>query len=179
MLEQDKTLLAVVDFQDKLFHLIDGHEDILPRALKLVAFAKGLALPILWSEQYKKGLGETLEPMREALEGVPAHEKFSFGCMADEGCRAFIEESGRSQILITGVEAHICVMQTALSALEAGYDVYVVQDAIGSQNPSDFDAACARMRQAGVQMVTTQMAMFELLRAAGTPAFKASLPLLR
>ena len=179
MLNPAKTLLAVVDFQDKLFHLITGHAEILPKAEKLIAFARGLDIPILWSEQYKKGLGESTESIREALEGIPAHEKFSFGCLGDEGCMAYIKDSGRSQILITGVEAHICVLQTALAAVEAGYEVFVVQDAIGSQNGSDYEAACARMRQCGVQLVTTQMAMFELLGAAGTPQFKAALPLLK
>jgi len=179
MLDIEKTVLVVVDFQDKLLHLIDGHEAILPKALKLVAFAKELGLPILWSEQYKKGLGETTETLREALDGTPAHEKLSFGCMGDEGCRAFLEVTGRRQLLITGIEAHICVMQTALAAVEGGYEVFVVQDAIGSQNASDFEAGCARMRAAGVELVTTQMAMFELLGAAGTPAFKAALPLLK
>ena len=179
MLVHDKAMLAVVDFQDKLLHLIDGHEEILPRALKLIAFAQALKMPILWSEQYKKGLGESNEAVRSALEGVPAHEKLSFGCMGDEGCRAFIEQTGHPQLLITGIEAHICVLQTALAAVEDGYEVFVVQDAIGSQDPANHEVACARMRQNGVQLVTTQMAMFELLREAGTPAFKAALPLLK
>lgn len=179
MLEHDKAMLAVVDFQDKLLHLIHDHEAILPRALKLIELAKTLDMPILWSEQYKKGLGETTEAVRTALEGVPAHEKLSFGCMGDEGCAAYIEQAQRPQLLITGIEAHICVMQTALAAVEAGYEAFVVQDAIGSQNPTDYEAACARMGQNGVQLLTTQMAMFELLREAGTPTFKAALPLLR
>lgn len=179
MLERNAAALAVVDFQDKLLPLIANHEAILPKALKLVAFAQALGMPILWSEQYKKGLGETNEALRTALDGVPAFEKLSFGCMGDDGCRTFLEACGRKQLVIAGIEAHICVLQTALAAKKLGYQVFVVADAVGSQNPADYEVALARMRQNGIEVVTTQMVMFELLGAAGTAEFKAVMPLLR
>jgi nicotinamidase-related amidase len=102
-----------------------------------------------------------------------------FGCLANENFRRALENSGRRQLLVCGMETHICVMQTVLAALEAGYEVFVVRDAVASMHETEHEAGLARMKQAGAVIVTTQMTLFELLRAAGTPAFRSMLPLLK
>lgn len=179
MIERDRAALIVIDFQDKLLTKIRHNDTILPKAVNLVRFARSLELPVLWTEQYKKGLGPTNPELESELEGIPGIEKMSFGCLGEPQFAAALAATGRKQLLITGIEAHICVMQTALSARQAGYEVFVATDAVGSCNDSDREAGLARMERAGVELVTTQMAMFEILREAGTPEFKKVLPLLK
>ena len=179
MLRKDDTALLVIDFQEKLLPKIDHHEDIVPVTNKLIEFSKGLNLPILWTEQYPKGIGPTVSEVKEKLEGVEPMEKTEFGCMANESFAQHLKSTGKKQLLVTGIEAHICVMQTVLSALEDGYEVYVVEDAVGSRRESDRAAGLHRMEKAGAEIVTSEMAMFEVLRKAGTPEFKQAMPLFK
>jgi nicotinamidase-related amidase len=179
MLDRDKAALIVIDFQDKLLSKIQRHESIVPKTVNLVRFARELALPVIWTEQYKKGLGPTNETIAKELEGIPALEKMAFGCLGDSNFASTLDATGRRQLLITGIESHICVMQTVLPALERAFEVYVATDATGSCNDSDREAGLARMERAGAKLVTSQMAMFEILREAGTPEFKKVLPLLK
>lgn len=179
MLERGKTALAVVDFQDKLLGKIEGHEAIVPKAVKLIRFCRALEIPILWTEQYPKGLGPTNAVIAAELAGLTPIEKTEFGCMANPGFAAALAATGRTQLLVTGIEAHICVMQTVLSAVEKGLAVFVAEDAVGSTQASERAAGVARMERAGAEIVTAQMAMFEILRQAGTPDFKAVMDLLK
>lgn len=179
MLERDKTILMVVDFQERLLPKIHAADSIQARAVNLIRFARALDLPVVWTEQYKKGLGPTAEAIARELEGIAPHEKMAFGCLGDPGVRDALAASGRTQLLVTGIESHICVMQTTLSALDSGFEAFVVQDAVSSCSEKDHDAGLARMERAGAQLVTAQMAMFEILREAGTPQFKQVLPLLK
>lgn len=179
MLERDQVLLLVIDFQEKLFPKIAGAEEIAPRALKLVEFARLLELPVVWTEQYPKGIGPSTEAFREGLKGLTPFEKTSFGCFGEAGFPERIADAGRRQLLVVGIETHVCVMQTVLAGLDLGYEVYVVRDAVGSRNVLDRDTGLERMRQAGATLVTAEMAMFEILRAAGTPEFKKVLPLIK
>ena len=179
MLMRENTVLAIVDFQDKLLPKIDNHQSIVRQAERLIRFAREFDLPILWTEQYKKGLGPTSAALLPHLEGIEAHEKMSFGCLGDPACLATIEATRRRQILVAGIEAHICVMQTVLEALDRGYEVFVVRDAVGSCHPSDCQAGLERMARNHAQIVTAEMAMFEMLRQAGTPEFKRALPLFK
>jgi len=179
MLDRKKAALVVIDFQDKLLSKIQHHESITPKVVNLVRFARELGLPVLWTEQYKKGLGPTNDAIAKELDGIPAIEKMAFGCLGDPNFAAALDATGRRQLLIAGIEAHICVMQTVLPALQGAFEVYVVTDATGSCNDLDRDAGLARMERAGAILVTGQMAMFEILREAGTPEFKKALPLLK
>jgi nicotinamidase-related amidase len=113
------------------------------------------------------------------LDGHAPLEKTSFGCLGDAAFQDRLSETGRNQLVIAGVEAHVCVLQTALAALEQGYDVYVARDAVSSSSSYQREAAYERLWRAGAVLVTAQMAMFEMLGEAGTPRFKAVLRLLK
>jgi nicotinamidase-related amidase len=179
MLQKENAALVVIDFQDRLLPKISNHEEIMEPAIRLIRFARELGIPILWTEQYPKGLGPTNETIAKELTGLHAIDKTEFGCMANPGFAKALEESGRKQLVITGIEAHICVMQTVLSAIDKQYKPFVAMDAIGSRDPSNREAGIHRMEKAGAEMVTSEMAMFEILQQAGTPDFKKVLPLLK
>jgi len=179
MLERINSVLIVIDYQDALLAKIPAAAQILPVGVKLIRFANELDIPVLWTEQYPKGLGPTASVIARELEGKPPIEKIAFDCFGDAHFAGAVEASGRRQLLVIGVEAHVCVMQTTLSALALGYEAFVVRDAVGSRNPANAAAALERMQANGAQIVTSEMAMFEVLRVAGTPEFKRVLPLIK
>ena len=179
MLKRNETCLLVIDFQEKLLPKMQHGEEVLARAVKLVQFARTLDLPVLWTEQYPKGIGPTVSSLTEVLSGLSPFEKLSFGCFGEPGFAEQVSDLGRRQLLIIGIEAHVCVLQTALAGHEAGYEVYVAQDAVSSRHTQDCDAGLQRMRDAGISIVTVEMAMFEILRAAGTEEFKKVLPIIK
>ncbi len=179
MLKRESVALVVIDFQEKLVPVIAGAEAAVACTNRLIRFARTLDVPILWTEQYPKGLGATVDAVAQELEGIEVLEKTSFGCMGDLGFRKALEGTGKTQLLVTGIEAHVCVMQTVLAALHEGFEVFVVRDATSSQAEAEHEAGLARMAAAGAEIVTTQMAMFEILREAGTPEFKQEMKLLK
>jgi len=179
MLEQTNTALLVIDFQDKLLAKIFNAGAIVPCAIRLIRFAQELRLPIVTTEQYPRGLGPTTETVARELSGAVPITKTAFGCMGEPGFVTALQGAGRSQLLVTGIETHVCIMQTVLAALEAQYETFVVRDAVGSRRAGDHEAALARMEKAGAVLVSTEMAMFEILRDAATPEFKKVLPLLK
>lgn len=180
MLNRDQAALVVIDVQDKLLPKRDGVADeLIAKTVKLVQAAQGLNIPVLVTEQYPEKLGGTTEAVAEALGDTPRLGKMEFGCTANPAFRDSLEATGRKQLIITGVEAHICVAQTVFGAMDAGYQAFVVQDAIASLDEAEQEAGERRMERNGAEMVTTQMAIFELLGAAGTPEFKKLLPLLK
>lgn len=179
MLERDNVAVLIVDFQDKLLTKIFNAGAILPQAIKLIRFARTLDLPLLVSEQYPKGLGPTNEAVARELGAVDRLEKTSFGCLGDQGFAEALAGIGRRQLLVTGIETHVCVLQTVLGALDEGFQVFVAQDAVGSRRDTDHNAGLARMAKAGSELVTVEMAIFEILRDAATAEFKQILPLLK
>jgi len=179
MLTRENVALVVIDFQDGLLPKIPTAEAIMGQAIKLIRFARELGLPILWTEQYPKGLGVTNERVAKELEGVVPMAKVSFGCFGAPEFAASVAGLGRTQLLVTGIETHVCVMQTVLRARALGYEVFVPNDAVGSRFENDYRMGLARMQAHGAEIVTTEMAMFEILRAAGTPEFKKVLPLIK
>jgi nicotinamidase-related amidase len=179
MISRDNTALIVIDFQEKLLPKIRGAEAITEQAVKLIRFARELNIPILWTEQYPQGLGRTVAPITEALETELPIEKTAFGCFGAPEFAEALAVSGKKHLLLTGVEAHICVMQTGLAALQKGFKVYVPRDAVGSRHESEYEAGLHRLARAGASLVTTEMALFEILKEAGTPEFKRALPYLK
>jgi len=179
MLRREDTVVVVIDFQEKLTPRIAGLGPLLEQAVRLIRFARELELPVLVTEQYPRGLGPTIPEVAEALGKTAPMAKTAFGCLGDGAFAEALAGTGRRQLLITGVETHVCVMQTALQALEQGYEVFVAQDAVGSRSPTETVAGLARMTRAGAEPVTVEMALFELLREAGTPEFRRVLPLLK
>jgi len=179
LLDRDAAVLLVVDFQDKLLAKIPEAHNLCKQASVLIRFARTLSLPVLWTEQYPAGLGPTAAVLSTELEGLRPVAKMAFGCFGEPAFVEAIEAVGRRQLLITGIETHVCVMQTVLAALERNYEAYVVRDAVGARRPSDHEAGLARMQAAGAQLVSAEMAVFEVLRVAGTPEFRRVLPLVK
>ncbi|MCL5271274.1 MAG: hydrolase [bacterium] len=179
-LDPEQAIVMVVDMQDRLLPAIHEREAVVRRAEILIKAARILGIPIIWTEQYRKGLGETDPTIRQAIgSAAEAMEKRSFGCFGDEDIAAALIQSGRRQIVLCGIETHVCILQTALKALEKGWDVLLAEDAVGSRRPADREAALRRLAQAGAVPATVEMVIMECLRVAGGDHFKAILPLLK
>ena len=179
LLSKENAVLIVVDVQERLFPLISGKDIILNNMRKLIRFAKIIGIPIILTEQYPKGLGPTISEIRELTSTIKPIEKLEFSCLASSAFRERLAEIHAKNLVLTGIEAHICVAQTAIEALTYGYRVYAVHDAISSRRLEDKTVAVERMRQHGVTIVTSEMLMYEILRKAGTPEFKKVLKLVK
>ncbi|MFM7344178.1 MAG: hydrolase [Tagaea sp.] len=169
LLRAQSSVLLVVDIQARLLPAMAEPELVTANTAKLVAAAKRLGIPVLVSEQYPKGLGPTVESLAGAGTVLA---KMSFSCAADPGIAARLESLGRRQIVLCGIESHVCVLQTALGLRDKGYDVTVVWDAVSSRKLADKELAAGRLRRNDVELVGTEMAIFEWLGVAGTPEFK-------
>lgn len=170
LMNPSDTLVLVIDVQDRLWPAIDGHATILPRMTLLLRAAKELSIPIVATEQYPKGLGGTIDAIRP-LVGKPI-EKMAFSAGIEPSVLADLDRPGLRKILIVGIEAHVCVLQTALDLLASGYQVYLAVDAVGSRRASDKQAAIQRMAGVGITPVTTESAVFEWTVVSGTDVFK-------
>jgi nicotinamidase-related amidase len=171
-LTTDKTALLVIDMQAKLFPVMHEKEKLLRNIVKLVRGTQVLAIPTLFTEQYPKGLGPTLPEIRGLVPDFKPVAKVSFNCCDEAAfCRA-LEALKRQQVLIAGIEAHICVYQTATALAQAGYEVQVVSDGIASRNNEDKLVALFKMGVAGISPTTMEMALFELLKVAKGDKFK-------
>jgi nicotinamidase-related amidase len=126
-----------------------------------------------------RGLGPSVAAIKDVAVDAEFFEKIHFSCTREPGVVDKLKATGRQQIILTGMEAHVCVLQTALGLLEAGFDVFLVADATSSRTPENRQAAIERLRHAGVHIATTEMVLFEWLEKAGTAAFRAALPLIK
>ena len=173
-LQVEKCALVVIDIQQKLLPPIFNKEQLIRNTSLLVRLAKILKMPTLLTTQYAKGLGPTVPEISSLMDGVEAIDKLEFSCFGkDVFCSAVKSLPGnRNTMLLCGMETHICVMQTALGALEQGYLVHVASDAVGSRAESNWKVGIERMRDAGCVISSTEMMMYELLRQSGTAEFK-------
>jgi nicotinamidase-related amidase len=179
MLKANNTFLVVVDVQGKLAHSMHNRESLFKNLKMAVEGAKILELPILLTEQYPEGMGPTIPEISSVLEGVMPIAKTSFSCCGSEAFMAALDQIGRYQILLAGIEAHVCVQQTTLDLLENDYEVQVLADAVSSRDPENRDIAFKRMRHAGAAITSTEAALFEILRNADEPVFKRILNLVK
>ncbi|HET7711033.1 MAG TPA: hydrolase, partial [Thermoanaerobaculia bacterium] len=166
---------AVIDVQEKLMPVIDSHPSVVANIERLVRGFHLLGIPALLTEQYVKGLGATVKEVRQAFEETHGYAPLEKACFSAAGCDAFAERlgaSGRHQVVLAGVEAHVCVTQTALDLLEAKYEVYLAADAISSRTSQNRDIAFRRLISEGARLVSTEMALFEVLGVSGTDEFK-------
>lgn len=175
LLSPERTALVVVDLQEKLLPAIDESARVLSNTRLLLHLARVLALPVIVTTQYRRGLGDTVAGIRE-LAGGDAVDKTSFGCFGDEGFRARLEATGRDRLLVAGVESHVCVAQTVLAAVSQGRVVHVAADAVGSRTAANRAVGLTRMERAGAVVSSTEMAVYELLGRSDSAAFKALLP---
>ncbi|MBL8643738.1 MAG: hydrolase [Rhodospirillaceae bacterium] len=164
--------LLIVDVQERLLPAMHEGERMVERCGILMQAAQRLGVPVTISEQYKKGLGPTIARLDNLKGDAPVLEKMHFSCAADAGIVSRVQGLNKRQLVIAGIESHVCVLQSALGFKAMGLEVVVVADATTSRKPESVDLALGRYRAAGVGVVNTEMALFEWLHVAGTPEFK-------
>jgi nicotinamidase-related amidase len=172
LLSARKSLLLLVDLQERLVPAIHQGSAVVANALWLAQVARVLEVPVLASEQYPRGLGATVGVLREQLEADCVLEKLHFSCAASPACRERIEAQDRRQVVIAGAEAHVCVLQTAVGLRERGYQVAVVAEGVGSRRPEDKALALERLRAEAVMVLCREMVAFEWLGEAGNDRFR-------
>ncbi|MEY8200730.1 MAG: hydrolase [Colwellia sp.] len=172
LINSDHSCLLVVDIQEKLVPGIHQPDKLIENCLWLVNAAQLFDIPVMASEQYPRGVGPTVAPLRELISEDCIKDKLVFSCADSPECLVMIEQQKRKQVVIVGMESHICVLQTALRLNELGQDVFVVADAISSRDPLDTEIAIARMNKAGIHIVTREMVAFEWLRGSDAAQFK-------
>ncbi len=173
MLDIENTALAVVDVQGKLAALVHDHERVLTYIYYFIKASQSFALPILWSEQAPNKIGETVAPIKALLHPAikPIHKR-SFSCWGSVEYVKHLKSLNRRQILVAGIETHVCVYQTARDLQCHGYQVHLIADAVSSRYEFDHHMAIARMRDEGITITTAEMAMCELLKTADSAKFK-------
>jgi nicotinamidase-related amidase len=175
-LRRDDVLLAVIDMQERLLPVIADREKVVENALKLVKFSRILGLPIIVTKQ--QNLGETIAELHTELKDIEPILKWEFDCFESRAFTDRLDPLERKTIIIIGIEAHICVAQTALHAL-SHYKVHVASDAVSSRSTYNWDVALQRLRQAGAIVTSTEMVIYELLGRAGTTEFREALKLVK
>lgn len=167
------TIALVIDIQERLFPLIYEHEKLTDNLIRLIKGLKALKVPLIVSQQYTKGLGETIQPVTEALGEFTHLEKTSFSCCGDDNIMNNVKKYGKKYIILMGIESHVCVLQTALDLLDNGYIPVLIEDCVSSRNPNDKKIAVGRIRKAGGIISTYESILFELTVVSGTDKFKA------
>ncbi|MDR1272757.1 MAG: isochorismatase family protein [Clostridiales Family XIII bacterium] len=162
-LKKDDTLLVVIDFQEKIIPAMHGSEKAIDAAVKLLKGFGILGLPYIATQQYTKGLGETLQKVREAADGFTYIEKSAFSLLAQPEAASALKEAGRKSLVLIGAEAHVCVLQSAIDLAENGYDVHVAVDGIASREKFSKKTAIKQMLFAGIIVETAESVLFKLL----------------
>ncbi|MBS1870979.1 MAG: isochorismatase family protein [Actinobacteria bacterium] len=167
-LDRARTALVVIDVQEAFAKAVDGFDEIAAQTAILVQGARTLGLPLLVTEQYPRGLGDTVAPVREALGDVERLPKTVFSAARADG----FDLRGRDQALVCGIETHVCVNQTVHDLLAGGVEVHVAVDAVGSRTAANRELGLRKMAESGAILTSVETALFELLGAAGSDEFK-------
>ncbi len=179
LLGRSNALLVVVDVQARLLPVIEGAAELESRLSILIAGAKTLGIPILFTEQYPKGLGPTLPGLRELVPEAPVLSKLSFSCGGDPGFRSAVRGFEKAEIVVAGIEAHVCVLQTALDLVALGYQVHVPFDATSSRRRSHAENGLRRMGEEGVVVTNVESVLFEAMNRCDIAEFRAISGLLK
>jgi len=170
---KDRTTALIIDFQERIFPAIHEHEKLLSNVPKLIAGLRILEIPIFVTEQYVKGLGPTVPEIASSLQGIERIEKSSFSCCDEPRLLLQLAALGRENVIIAGIESHVCVLQTVIDLLRNGFHPIVVEDCVSSRKESDKRTSLLRMQKEGAYITTYESILFELLRYSGTEQFKA------
>lgn len=173
MLKKEETVLVLIDIQGKLAQIVDNSEFIIGNIATVVQGAKELQLPVLWLEQYPKGLGHTVETIAQHLTDQSPIEKITFSAYQTEEFVQALEQTGRKKVLLAGIETHICVYQTAADLLANGYAVEVLADCVSSRTATNSEIGLQKMMQLGATITSVEMALFEMQQIAKGDRFKA------
>lgn len=172
MIRRPQSFLLLVDIQQKLAPAIDKQAQIIERNHWLLAIARDLTVPVVVTEQYPQGLGPTVESLMEVLNQATFLQKTHFSALAEPGITETLRALQRPQVVLTGTESHVCVLQTALDLQTHGFQVFVVADAVGSRRESDRQLALNRLSAAGCTLVSSEMVAFEWLHQSATDEFR-------
>lgn len=180
-LDRHQTVLVVIDVQERLVPSMDPkvYRQVRGNIEFLIKVAAELRIPVMVTEQYPKGLGHTVAELVDAAGENGAVEKLSFGCCGEPDFMQRLHELGRSNLLVTGMEAHVCVYQTVLGLIDSGYNVHLVRDAVCSRGKLDYLNSLELAASAGALVTTAETAAFQLLKVAGSPEFKVVSKLVR
>ena len=181
MINKNDSLLLIIDIQERLFQAmeIDSQSLLKKNCAILIKAADEFNIPMIVTEQYRKGLGETIPELKDIISDAKVFEKIFFDAMKEEEIRKAITGISKKSIIISGIEAHICVFQTALSLIALSHNVVIASDSVASRRKDDKDAAVAMLKEAGVLIYPTETIAFMLLEQAGTPEFKRLSPLFK
>jgi len=178
-LEKHRTALVVIDIQERFRDLIHGQDQLLKSTGRLVRAFRELDMPVLLTEHYSRGLGVTMVEIRSLLDGIKPIEKIAFSCDGDAGFRNALNALNRDQLILCGIEAHVCVYQTARDLMDRGKQVAIAADAVSARHAADREIGLRHMQRIGVQVMNADMILFEILREAQTDDFKAIQPILK
>lgn len=173
LLKSDQTALLIIDIQERILPVINNYQKVVENSIKLIKGFKVLNLPIYFTEQYPKGLGPTHKAIADELGGIQPFNKMSFSCSGAGDLFNEFKKKKLSQIVICGIEAHVCVQQTVLDLIENEIQVNLAADAVSSRKEIDYKSALDRMRYHGAEVTTAESILFELLNVCGTDQFKA------
>jgi nicotinamidase-related amidase len=173
LLNKNNAVLLIIDIQERLAVVMDRKDQVVRNTLHLVELAKMQNIPVVVTEQYPKGLGRTLPEITAALPSYLPIEKVSFNCCGEPSFNEQMQRLGKKKVIVTGMETHICVLQTSVGLLQAGFDVHLVQDAVCSRTKGNWRSGVELIRDAGGVITNTETALFQLLGVAGTQEFKA------
>lgn len=179
MLTTDKTVLVVIDMQGKLAQSMCCRETLFENVQKIIKGAQVLGIPMLITEQNPKGLGPTIPEIADLVPGVRRIPKLSFSCCGNESFSKELSGLQRRQVLLSGIEAHVCLYQTTVDLVAFGYEVHVLADAVSSRTAENKAIGLQKMKDAGASITSVETALFELLRVAEGPAFKQIISILK
>lgn len=173
------TALVLIDIQEKLLPVIADKEAFIQKLVILIQGARIIGLPIFWLEQYPKGLGPTVLKIADLLEGLTPIPKTSFSACGEEKFMDQLKKENRKNLLVAGIESHVCVYQTARDLLDLGYQVEVVEDAVSSRCINNKRMALSQLNEQGVKITSVEIALFDLLQTSESPHFKSISRLIR
>jgi nicotinamidase-related amidase len=179
MFNPQDAVLVLVDFQGRLAEIVHRKERVIPNALCLVKGCRALEIPILPTLQVPEKLGPMPPDLASVLEGIDPIPKHAFSALRVPEFLKALDDTGRKQVLLAGIEAHVCVLQTGLDLLDAGFGVHVLSDAVFSRTEENHSLALARLHDAGAVVSSIEMALFELIRTSKHPAFRTISKLVR
>jgi nicotinamidase-related amidase len=172
LLRASDSLLLIVDVQERLAPHVHEHQRVIENCEWLIGVAEVVGVPVLATEHHPQGIGRTVTRLRQRLPADAILRKEHFSCVSEPSCGSRIEDAGRRQIVVVGMEAHVCVMQSAIELQESGISVFLVADAVSSRAPENAACAVDRMRRHGVEIVTREMVLFEWAHRSATEQFR-------
>ena len=172
LLKPGTTALLVIDIQERILPVINNYQRVVDNTLKLIKGFKVLGLPIFYTEQYPKGLGHTVQSIADELSDIKPIDKMTFSCSGEGNLLNELRTKNLLQVVVCGIEAHVCVQQTVLDLVENGFQVNLAADAVSSRKELDYNISLDRMKSHNAEITTTESILFELLNVCGTPEFK-------